>query len=478
MSTPSRSAGGRVTRAITVVAALAVCAYAVSDHPMYGGGAGFGMTQRAIFAVGVLLGLTALLPLHRNKQALLAFASCLFTLAIAEIGGEALLGPRYRTAVERDPEYIFKLRPNSWGEHVRYPANGGQRVLVRVNADGYRGDELRPRTGQKRIVVYGDSFIHALCCELEDTFTKQLERDLAGKLKADVEVINAGISSFGPDQIMLRMKRELPNLQPDLVVVSLYAGNDYGDLLRNKLFRLEADGSLRRNAYVLSDEIREGFELSRRESILVRALRTEFRNLMRDRSIYASVQGGTDSDAALDPDAALMDLWLRQAFEEYEEFVVRGDDVVTNVYQDQYSADVSVVPSSDSARYRVRFMDAVLGRIASIAKAHGVPLILLIIPSPIDVAPSYDYGRVDRMRYPEYTPDNLTGRLQEIAERRGMAFVNLYDVFVKQDANELYFHGGDDHWNEAGQKLAAEVMADYVVQRGVLGAATARAAGR
>ena len=51
-----------------------------------------------------------------------------------------------------------------------------------------------------------------------------------------VQVVNAGVAAYGPDQACLALEADLAaGLDPDLVVLCVFAGNDWGDLLRNKL---------------------------------------------------------------------------------------------------------------------------------------------------------------------------------------------------------------------------------------------------
>jgi hypothetical protein len=53
-------------------------------------------------------------------------------------------------------------------------------------------------------------------------------------------------------------------------------------------------------------------------------------------------------------------------------------------------------------------------------------------------------------------------------------YVNLYDAFAAASPDSLYFRGGDNHWNEKGQALAAESTLEALEQQGVLQRATAR----
>ena len=48
-----------------------------------------------------------------------------------------------------------------------------------------------------------------------------------------------------------------------------------------------------------------------------------------------------------------------------------------------------------------------------------------------------------------------------------MSYVSLFDAFSNNDPDSLYFDGGDDHWNAAGQRLAAEIVAEHLIKAGL-----------
>lgn len=432
--------------------------YAVSDHPFYGGEPGFGLLQRLIASVGLGIALSSALPLAIAERVLLAAISSLSMLAVAELVSEPLLAPRHRPVFQADDKVIFKLIPDRRSTLTRSAANGGETVTHRINSDGFRGEELKLTGKAPRVVVYGDSFIHAPYTADKETFTAVLGEQLSRSVGAEVEVINAGVSSYGPDQISIKMAIELPSLRPDVAIVAIFAGNDYGDLIRNKMARLDADGALQENLWRLDPAIRQRFELSQRESILVRTLRASLG------SILSVVRRPVDGSTATG-DAPMSD-WnflLRQAENEYKDFVVSGNDVVKNTHVDYYSADVALTPAGESARYKTKLMKATLRGIQNVASKNSVPLVFVFIPHPVDVAVRYDnWAAVDIERYPHYRGRNQTLPLEEAALSAGVPFVNLFDAFHAADANTLYFQRDDDHWNAAGQRLAAELMSKVV----------------
>jgi len=53
----------------------------------------------------------------------------------------------------------------------------------------------------------------------------------------------------------------------------------------------------------------------------------------------------------------------------------------------------------------------------------------------------------------------------KFAEHQASPFINLFDVFEATGApNELYFPTPDPHWNQAGQRVAAEAVAQHLRQ--------------
>lgn len=440
-------------RAISLLLSSILIAWSFYGGDLIGGGPGFGLTQGLILIGGILLALSCLAKKSLAAGVLTMYVSAGLTLLIAELVLRPILGPRYFGVYELDEYYLYKLIPNTTREYNRQSINEKGYVRYKINSDGFRGEELSKGSDHKRIVVYGDSFIHAEFSALQDTFTEQLEDKLSARIGKEVEVINAGVAGYGPDQIVRRMEKELAWLDPDLVVVGIYAGNDFGDLVRNKLYRLDEDGNLEPNSFVVSDEIKVNMALSRSELLIKKILRDVARNLRSSGQMNAQIQSRQSS----------IESSLIQNNNEYRGYILEGDNIVVELASDPYNADVSLLPDSDSAVYKKKLMDRVIERMKNISDELSIPLILLIIPNPMDVlGGTHDSGEVDRQAYLDYEPEALTNTLQRIAEKHGIDNINLFDFFQQRGAAQLYFSGGDDHWNELGQAVAADVVADFL----------------
>jgi hypothetical protein len=108
------------------------------------------------------------------------------------------------------------------------------------------------------------------------------------------------------------------------------------------------------------------------------------------------------------------------------------------------------------------------------AGESGIPLLIVGIPHPMDVLDGrHTSAAIDRERFPDYEPLRLTDSLASIARRHGIPELNLLPAFrAADDPAALFLQAGDDHWNDAGQRYAAEVIAARLIELGWLSPAT------
>lgn len=415
------------------------------------------------------------------KNLLLVLVSTLVSLGVLEFALRAL-GPGDEVPHVLDTELIFKPGASRRLRYVRFPEHGGEVIETHFDTFGFReGDGDPLDRGAYRIFVYGDSFIQGSYSRVGNTFAGQLAVRLAPEANVPVSVVNAGVDGYGPDQVYLRMVREVPRFEPDLVVVSLFADNDVGDLIRNKLFRLDREGNLERHTFVLAEELLLHYE-ERQWLNNMPALGRVVKDpqlLLRDLRILLERRFGLDTgwlaDVSIDtayrtaPDVDWIEVWLRRGMDEFADYVSKGDPSLKldNLRSDHYDADVTIHPDRDFSKYKLALMDALLEELVGYLRRQGIPLVLMIIPSPIDACASYDW-QVDPERYPDYDRRTLTSSMAQTARRLDVLHLDLYEPFSSRDCNALYFHHGNNHWNDRGQALAAELVAELIQSSGLL----------
>jgi lysophospholipase L1-like esterase len=446
-----------LVRAGTAAIALGLVLLALLDRQLMHGAGVLGWVQWVLLAAALCIGALGFTPLSWNQNALIVLLAVGISLGVAELVLRATLRPWFDTIYESDARVLYRHVPGA----ERAYNYGGTVIRYKINSQGFRGKELAPLGEYPRVVVYGDSFIQGDFSKSEDTFSEQLRHRLDSLEGRSVEVVNAGVAGYGPDQELRRMQDELPVLKPNLVIVALYAGNDYGDLLRDKLYKLASDGSLQDNPLAaLDDVLGRNMRRARSEPTLIKILRAARNRLFRARG--GEVKTGREArQARVEAD-------LRQANDEYRQYVIEGDNAVHDLLIDPYNADVSLTPTSASARYQVAVMEQIMRRMNEAAVENNVPLVFLLIPSPIDATDRHESGEVDPVKYPEYKRSTLTDILEQICERNGFRELNLFAPFWQRRTEGLYLGGMDDHWNARGEAYAAELMAEFLRTQGLV----------
>lgn len=118
-----------------------------------------------------------------------------------------------------------------------------QESLQTTNSWGLRGAE--PNIEAKlRGIALGDSYMQGLFVGDDETPSECLKRHLAKHFQTSVEVLNTGHLGYSPEQYYYTLLEYADRIQPEFVVVSLFA-NDFGDLFEV----LEGRGDWAENRY-------------------------------------------------------------------------------------------------------------------------------------------------------------------------------------------------------------------------------------
>ena len=386
------------------------------------------------------------------------------SLAVALLVARAWLGAVEppRSVYEPDDELLYRLGPGS-AKTFRFPGEpDGPGVPVRINELGFRGEDFPLDEARPRVLVYGDSFVAAEFSPLEETFVHQLQVELTRRLDRPVRAVNAGVVGYGPDQVLLRLDRDLPRVTPDLVLVVLYPGNDYGDLMRNHLVRLGPDGGLVRRHPRISDELRARWASEASAGPI-----EEFRR------IVGGEPRDTDRPRRIPTAEEFLERALSLAEREFEDVVERDVGVITQFWADHHDADIALDPDSPPSRYKLALMEQVVAAIADRCAAAGTPVAFVHVPALLDVCPDAPFA-VDTGRHPTYDPARLCRLLDEMVRREGAPSLDLQPVFREAGGCALYFANGDQHWNGAGRSLAARTVAAFLLGEGPLADALAR----
>lgn len=168
---------------------------------------------------------------HRGRAR--RFAACLIIVGaqfgLFELGmrtwGSSEAAPAFQGLFADDPATGYRLKPDA---RVRF-ATAEFDTEIAINSAGVRDDEeIGPkRRDERRILILGDSLVLAVQVPFRQTFGELLEQRLnAAQSVYRYRVINAGVQGYGPVEELLLLRAIARGLQPDLVMATLFVGND------------------------------------------------------------------------------------------------------------------------------------------------------------------------------------------------------------------------------------------------------------
>jgi hypothetical protein len=387
------------------------------------------------------------------RDGLIILAITFGIMAAIEIGFRVYAGP---VAFQSDEEVIATLKPSVDKVFLRAVDGGPQYIHWRTNTDGFRGPELLDDPSL-RVIVYGDSNVQGRFSVWEDTYAGQLQALLRESLDDSVEVVNAGVCGYGPDQSLLRFQREVEAYQPDIVVLHVFADNDFGDLIRNRLFELDDDGNLERTSFEFTEDVllrSDWWNGSISETVKNLKLSIWPREIVKGKLRSAVPDQPLVHDAE-----RFRGQFLALSQREFDVYA-NGEPRSFSWMADNYEADIALTPDAASAQTKMALMAAILRRAGELAREASVRLVVLIQPASRDITENLPNHHAELSRYPEYDPRRMTSFLVDACNAAGVEYVDLYPVYTGvDDPGALYFRIDDNHWTEAGQRLAAEVTA-------------------
>jgi hypothetical protein len=157
--------------------------------------------------------------------ALLGISTILCLLVVE--GAVRLLIPQQLIAVWTDTfqpadSIGWMFKPN-----IDQPINTGEGTVRLVTDEtGFRVAPERSASEDARVMLIGDSFMAAVQVEYEESFAARMEAGLSARMGRPMGVRNVSSGGWDPPQYLIKGRRMLAAHPVDLVVVSVYVGND------------------------------------------------------------------------------------------------------------------------------------------------------------------------------------------------------------------------------------------------------------
>jgi hypothetical protein len=327
---------------------------------------------------------------------------------------------------EPDPYTGYRIKPYSKGQFA-----GG--IPAVANRHGHRSDEIAVVKGPGvfRILVLGDSFTMGASVEQAETYASVLQRLLNADAKLRYEVINAGVGGWSPLQYAQYYEHYGPELEPDLVLVGFFVGND---------LKPQRPGEL--GTAVLGRRVTR--EAAASPFVAMRVA-------LHENSHLARLLVG----AAREPPS-----YGRRNCEDFSGFflrIQRGRREIHRVQSDR--RDAQVVAASRQ-----------LARIRKLTQQAGIPLLVLLLPDENQINPA-----LQKLVFRDPENYDLTLPQTLLVSRFSLAGIDFVDLLPAFRADARCLFQNDTHWTAEGQALVArEAFRALVSQRLLAGPSPVR----
>ena len=352
--------------------------------------------------------------------AVLAVQFGVFEIAL-RVWGSSEAAPAFQGLFEDDPRIGYRLKP---GAHTRF-ATADFETDIAINNVGVRDDEAlgAKAPGEKRVVVLGDSLVLSVQVPLDQTFGELLEKRLNSDANGPrYRVVNAGVQGYGPVEEALFFEQFGPILQPDLVIVMIFVGNDAEEAFRS--------------ASKFGGERPGGFAAARESAY------TTLRRLVR-RSMVLQI----------------LRLRVNTALERLGFSLAPPEPPLQS-----YAAN----PAPRIGEGLVVARDAI-ERIAASASRLNARTAIVLMPARFQVDDG-DYGRLKTSVAEtggELIRDAATGRFQEALEPVPLPRLDLLPELRAQLPGPDLFFQTNVHLTPHGHRVVADALADFIRQHGL-----------
>jgi len=333
---------------------------------------------------------------------------------------------------------IFDLAPNVRGRYEDEDFS----LNFKTNSYGLKNPEIKPKTPETfRVLCVGDSFTMGHGTSIEESFPGRLEQLFRIKHpETSISVINFGVGGYGPWQQLSKMRENGFELEPDMVILQLFAENDIRDELRrvDKLMR-SCDPEWQRRLDVMAKKQtgfwrRWRFFLRRHSHLFV--LADDRWDVLRRRMVRQNVSVWYHNGSVLYTAIPGRPWWLETSLKEYYPELEEGwhllESSVRELRDECKRRNIPMYAFAMPAQYEVNVRMA-----PDIASSAGADDSL------------YDFAKNRRLT-------------TLMLERLDIPIIDVHGPMMSERDQSRFYWKHDAHLNAAGQEFVAALLESYV----------------
>jgi len=193
-----------------------------------------GVSIVGVLSVTMLI-LAAILPEDAAHQFMKRLFAILIGASVSLLALDATMRVTSPPRILQSPFYEnheslgYFFSPNT-RHRIAYPQHGFRDVFV-TDSTGLivRGESNEPQPEATRVMFLGDSFVAGLQVAPEDNLSVKTIERLEAATGESYQGFNLGVDMYAPLQYLLAYRTFAPDLDPHIVVVVVYIGNDFED---------------------------------------------------------------------------------------------------------------------------------------------------------------------------------------------------------------------------------------------------------
>lgn len=360
------------------------------------------------------------------KNLALLFFSILLSFLLAEVIVHFIY-PQDLQKYELDRDLVHIARKNA----VTRLTGPEFSIISKTNSKGLIDYEHNYEFNGTTIVMLGDSFTEASHVNLEEGFSKLLEKKIQSRLE-EIRIVNCGMGNSGTDHQYTLLKKECIKYNPKIVVLNFYTGNDFANNHASLIYGYD-NGKL-------IDKRPVKFTLFQR---IFHFLNTRFHTIKLAEKVFLNSESTRNF---------LLNIGLYKIGEPYQYNLSLQDLYFTN-------------SQLSDAGFKKTFL--IFDELADYAANNSIRLIVSIIPTKeqVDARKYNEHFGIYKTTQIKINMSQPNALLAAYLSRKNITYIDMLPYFKAQNKNNTFYFEHDEHFNKKGHEMAANIIYESLINQ-------------